>query len=150
MQQQDVQYKEAFTASTNDPQTIKSAVACLRFLLTNATRFQADKNTFSTELEQLGLPKEHSAVLSNVFSESSDRIYGYLSKNTLSVNELINVTSEIPDDCIDCAQFTFDIKNELVNGVPTRTTHKININKTNVKILLNELKTVQNLMEELK
>lgn len=89
-------------------------------------------------------------MLSNVFNENSELIYKHLARNTLTVNELVDVTGGIPDDCIDCAQLTFDFKNELVNGIPTRTAHKINVNKTDVKILLNELKTARNLMEELK
>lgn len=64
------------------------------------------------------------------------------------MNELIDMTYEIPKDVIDCACVTFKLKNELVNGVPTQTTHNINIAKTDIKILLKELKTVRDLMDE--
>lgn len=116
--------------------------------MTNATRFQTDKMTFAAELEQLGLPKEHSTALCTVFNGNTEKLCQYLAKNTLSVNEVTKVTADIPDDGIDCACVTFDIKNELIDGVPMKTTHKININKTDVRILLKEMKTVQNMMEE--
>lgn len=64
------------------------------------------------------------------------------------VNELIDVTYDVPSDAIDCACITFKLKNELVDGVPTETNHQINIGKSDVKILLKELKTVRSLMEE--
>lgn len=68
---------------------------------------------------------------------------------SFSVNELLNESYEIPTDAIDCANVTFNLKNELVDGVPKKTTHKINIGKIEIKMLLNELKTVRNLMSEL-
>lgn len=64
------------------------------------------------------------------------------------VNELIDVTYDVPSDAIDCACITFKLKNELVDGVPTETNHQINIGKTDVKMLIKELKTVRSLMEE--
>lgn len=64
------------------------------------------------------------------------------------VNELIAMTYDVPSDAIDCACITFKLKNELVDGVPTETNHQINIGKTDVKMLLKELKTVRSLMEE--
>lgn len=67
---------------------------------------------------------------------------------SILVNELLNMTYEMPNDAIDCACVTFKLKNELVNGVPAQTTHNINIAKNDIKILLKELKTVRNLMDE--
>lgn len=64
------------------------------------------------------------------------------------VNELIEMTYDVPSDAIDCACITFKLKNELVDGVPTETNHQINIGKSDVKMLLKELKTVRSLMEE--
>lgn len=58
------------------------------------------------------------------------------------------MSTTIPKDTIDCAQLTIDIANELIDGVPTKTTHNININKSDVTILLNELRTIKNIMEE--
>lgn len=61
---------------------------------------------------------------------------------------MVDMTYEIPKDAIDCACVTFNLKNELVNGVPTQTTHNINIAKNDIKILLKELKTVRDCMDE--
>lgn len=68
---------------------------------------------------------------------------------SILVNELTDISYEIPKDAIDCASITFNLKNELVDGVPKDIAHTINIRKTDIKIMLTELKTVRNLMLEL-
>lgn len=64
------------------------------------------------------------------------------------MNELVDMTYDIPSDAIDCACITFKLKNELVDGLPTETTHYVNIAKPDIKILLKEMKTVRSLMDE--
>lgn len=60
------------------------------------------------------------------------------------------MTYDIPSDAIDCACLTFKLKNELVDGVPTETNHNINIGKSDIQMLLKEMKTVRSFMEETK
>ncbi|XP_031635762.1 COMM domain-containing protein 4 [Contarinia nasturtii] len=140
--------KSSFMNNKNDLKSIKSAMSCIRFLLVNATRFQTDESTFSTELQQLGLPTEHSTAICRVFKEQNGSIQEYLTKNSLTVNELIDMTFDIPTDTIDCACIKFKLKNELVDGVPTETNHEINVGKSNIKMLLKEMKAVRSLMDE--
>lgn len=172
--QQEDKLKTSFAANKNDLKSIKSAISCIRFLLVNAARFQTDGTTFSTELQQLGLPVEHSAAISRVFNEQNENIqkhlidtsftgdlsnyflfatflnfhYLYVLDCPFAVNELVDMSYEIPKEAIDCACISFKLKNELVNGVPTQTTHDINIGRSDIKILLKELKTVRNFMDE--
>lgn len=70
----------------NDLKSVKAAMSCIRFLLVNATRFQTDETTFSTELQQLGLPSEHSAAICRVFKDQSNQIQEHLIKNSLTGN----------------------------------------------------------------
>lgn len=58
------------------------------------------------------------------------------------------MTFDIPSEGIDCACVSFKLKNELVDGVPTETNHHINIGKSDIKMLLKEMKTVRSLMDE--
>lgn len=64
------------------------------------------------------------------------------------MNELTEITYDVPSDTIDCACITFQLKNELVDGVPSETSHPINIGKSDVKMLLKEMKAVRSLMED--
>lgn len=169
---QEDKLKSSFAANKNDLKTIKSAISCIRYLLVNAARFQADETTFSTELQQLGLPIEHSAAICRVFGEHNDNIQKHLIETSFTgkiyikiiefsvdlinqtigflvlVNELEDMSYDIPKETIDCACITFKLKNQLIDGVPTQTTHNINITKSDIKILLKELKTVRDVMDE--
>lgn len=59
------------------------------------------------------------------------------------------ISCTIPNDVIDCAQFTFDIANEIVDGIPMKKSHKVNVSKSDIGILLNEMRTIRNLMDEM-
>lgn len=59
-------------------------MSCIRFLLVNAARFNTDETTFSTELQQLGLPTEHSTAICRVFKDQCSNIQEYLIKNSLT------------------------------------------------------------------
>lgn len=61
----------------------KTAIACIRFLIVNATRHNAPDATFDAELQQLGLPKEHSAAICRVHTEYADAVRTFLAENTL-------------------------------------------------------------------
>lgn len=58
------------TFAKTDKAEIKSGFACIRFLLINAARYHVDEATFSAELQQLGLPAEHSNALCRVYFAS--------------------------------------------------------------------------------
>uniref|UniRef100_T1H7K1 COMM domain-containing protein n=1 Tax=Megaselia scalaris TaxID=36166 RepID=T1H7K1_MEGSC len=71
--------KEMFSSSkVANP---KAAIASLRFLLVNASRFNGF--TFGEELQQLGLPKEHSTSLCKVHTENLEAIRKKLKENCL-------------------------------------------------------------------
>lgn len=62
---------------------VKTAFGCIRFLIVNATRYNATDTIFDAELQQLGLPKEHSAAICRVHSEYAEALRTFLSENTL-------------------------------------------------------------------
>lgn len=84
LRHQEDRLKESFAANKNDLKPVKSAISCIRFILMNATRYQTDDATLSAELQQLGLPKEHSTAMCRVFSESSGRIAQHLLDNSFT------------------------------------------------------------------
>lgn len=66
-----------------------------------------------------------------------------------SVNELDGISYTIQKDTVDCALVSVDIANEIVDGMPVKMTHKINITRTDIPILINELKRISQMMEDL-
>lgn len=88
---QEDKIKKSFTTTTttsNEPANVadpmKSAFACLRFLVVNATRYGTDSATFNEEMQQLGLPKEHSAAVCRVRDEYLADITELLRRNSLT------------------------------------------------------------------
>lgn len=85
---------KSFMTNKSDLKSIKSAISCIRYLLVNATRFQTDETTFSTELQQLGLPIEHSTAICRVYKEQSKNTEEFLARNSLTGNFKLVSSSE--------------------------------------------------------
>ncbi|KAE8752891.1 hypothetical protein FOCC_FOCC000236 [Frankliniella occidentalis] len=65
---------------------VQGAVAALRWLLGSASKHSVDADSFSSELQQLGLPREHAQAAAKVFGEHVAAITAHL--KTLSLREL--------------------------------------------------------------
>ncbi|KXJ73071.1 hypothetical protein RP20_CCG016567 [Aedes albopictus] len=136
-----------FGISKGSMDTPKAAFACIRFLLVSAARFNTESSVFGTELQQLGLPKDHTTVMCQVLEDYVSQIRSKLRQSSLTINELESVTCSVPENTIDCVQLQFNIKNEIVNGVPQRTNHAVNINRSDIPVLLKELKSIKTIMD---
>lgn len=135
---QEVKIKEMFSSSkVANP---KAAIASLRFLLVNASRFNADSSTFGEELQQLGLPKEHSTSLCKVHTENLEAIRKKLKENCLKVNELVSVNGKESSEAIGCIELNLEISD------PTNSTKKVLISKRDAKVLLENLKEMKEIM----
>lgn len=120
----------------------KTAIACLRFLIINAARHNTDSSTFGEELQQLGLPKEHSASLCKVHTENLEAIRSKLKEDALKVNELMSVSAVESPSAINCIQLTLDI------GKPTSSKENLLIHKRDAKVLLENLKEMRDIMQK--
>lgn len=125
-------------------ENLKSAYACVEFLLLSAVRHSVTKEVFAVELSQLGFPKEHSMALGKVLDEKASTVKSYLRAKSLTVNELKNVKFSKSDSGIECVKMELNIANEGGN-----VTKEININNEDIPILLKELKIIQSKMNEL-
>lgn len=138
--QQEEKITEMFsTVKGNNP---KTAIACLRFLIINAARYNTESSTFIEELQQLGLPKEHSASLGKVLTENITAIRNKLKEDSLKVNPLINVSAEESPTAISCIELSLQI------GKPIDSTKKVLIHKRDAKVLLENLKEMREIMEK--
>jgi hypothetical protein len=136
-------YISAFEGSLND---LKSSYECIRFLLLSAVRYSVTKDVFSVELQQLGLPKEHSIALGKVFDDKFTIIREYLKRKSLSMNELKGFKISSSEHAIDCMKMELKIDN-CVDG-NDKVTKEINIQKSDIPILLKELKVIRDKMKE--
>lgn len=136
-------FAEAFGGSIDDS---KSAYSCVRFLLLSAIRFGIGKDIFSVELQQLGLPREHSLALGKVLDENSAQLREHLKSKSLAINELADVTCK-ESDGIDCVRLNMEISNHIESG--ESISQSININKSDIPVLLKELRIIKAKMDEL-
>lgn len=131
-----------FDGSTDDS---KSAFSCVRFLLISAVRFNIGKDVFSIELQQLGLPREHSLAMGKVLDEHSTSLTENLKSKSLTINDLMDVKCK-ESDGIDCVKLEMEIKNSISGG---NVFKEINISSSDIPILLKELKIIKSNMDEL-
>ncbi|KAG5679145.1 hypothetical protein PVAND_008736 [Polypedilum vanderplanki] len=140
----ETKYLETFEGKIDD---LKSAYACIRFLLLSAVRFGATKDVFSIELQQLGLPREHSLALGKVLDDKFDALKEYLKSKSLKINELNDVKCFQSPDGIECIKMELKIDNFIDDNA--KVLKEININKSDIPILLKELKIIRAKMDEL-
>uniref|UniRef100_A0A1L8DC73 COMM domain-containing protein n=1 Tax=Nyssomyia neivai TaxID=330878 RepID=A0A1L8DC73_9DIPT len=140
---------EIMSANKMDVRSARSAFSCLRFMITSAVRHNTPPAIFEAELQQLGLPKEHSAAICRTLGEYSEKLQAFLDSQCLSVNELGDVDCVPSDTLPDCVNLHLGIENEIINGMPQKTQHTVTIHKSQLPILIQELKAARDVMEKL-
>ncbi|XP_047593188.1 COMM domain-containing protein 4 isoform X1 [Lutra lutra] len=70
---------------------VKATVAVLSFILSSAAKHSVDGESLSSELQQLGLPKEHAASLCRCYEEKQSPLQEHLRACSLRVNRLAGV-----------------------------------------------------------
>ncbi|KAH8404478.1 hypothetical protein KR222_006165, partial [Zaprionus bogoriensis] len=136
----------SLTASvTNDG---KTAVACVHYMLSNAARYSCSESSFGEEIQQLGLPKEHAAAMCRVLQAHAAAIRQKLIDKSFRINELQSVrnATSLGETPPNCATLELKISQELVDGLPTDTTHILNIECAQLATLLEEMKQARDVM----
>jgi len=130
-----------FTEVFEDLHDLKSAYLCIRYLLLSAVRFDVTSNYFSTELQQVGLPREHSLALGKVLDDNSQQLRQHLKGKALTVNEVQDVKCTKSENGIDCIKMELKLRNP-------DDTREINISKSDIPILLKELRLIKDKINE--
>ncbi|XP_023015810.2 COMM domain-containing protein 4 [Leptinotarsa decemlineata] len=119
---------------------LKACIACLTYILTSAARFSCDSSALQSELQQLGLPREHSISLKRLLDDQIVNLTKKLQAVSLRVNPLDNFSVRVDSD-INCAVLDLTINGEDMSVTLTPFT---------VNVLLENLKGVRKSMAELK
>ena len=70
---------------------IQATVAALNFILTSAAKHDCDVDPVVSELQQLGLPKEHSSTIGKVFGDNKAALRDRLKEKSLKISGGVNV-----------------------------------------------------------
>ncbi|CAG9858223.1 unnamed protein product [Phyllotreta striolata] len=119
---------------------LKACIACISYILTSTTRFNCDSNVLQNELQQLGLPREHSTSLKRVIDDQVSALKEKFKQASLRVNPLEHFSASVDDD-LKCAILELKINGETQNV--TLTPHLVDV-------LLDNLEQVRKKMVELK
>ncbi|XP_043250571.1 COMM domain-containing protein 4 [Colletes gigas] len=123
----------------------KAMVAALELIFSSSARYGVSAADLSSELQQLGLPREHSAAIARLHTDYCPQITVALSSQSLRVSRLSSI--EVLS-CDGLSPFsTVSLKVKKLDGIGENST--INISKDDVQVLLTELRKAKSLMENL-
>ncbi|NXA97453.1 COMD4 protein, partial [Melanocharis versteri] len=134
---------------------VKATVAVLGFILSSGAKANGDSESLSSELQQLGLPKEHASGLCRSCEEKQSPLQDRLRACSLRWSQLGSVhwqvdyslnSSELQEVKKPMVCLTFNVRDrerEKMTAVPAM----LSANK--LRVLLAELKQAQTLMKTL-
>jgi len=70
---------------------IKASIAALTFIISCAAKYDVDAETLANELQQLGLPKEHTTSLCKSYSDAHSKLQEHFRQISLRVSRLDSV-----------------------------------------------------------
>ncbi|TKC43425.1 hypothetical protein EI555_016820 [Monodon monoceros] len=134
---------------------VKATVAVLSFILSSAAKHSVDGESLSSELQQLGLPKEHAASLCRCYEEKQSSLQEHLRACSLRVNRLTGVGWRV--DYTLSSSLLRSVEEPMVHlrlevaaasGAPAQPV-TMSLSADKFQVLLAELKQAQTLMSSL-
>uniref|UniRef100_A0A9L0TCZ7 COMM domain containing 4 n=2 Tax=Equus TaxID=9789 RepID=A0A9L0TCZ7_HORSE len=138
-----------------DSGDVKATVAVLSFILSSAAKHSVDGESLSSELQQLGLPKEHAASLCRCYEEKQSPLQEHLRASSLRVNRLAGVGWRVDYtlsssllQSVDEPMVHLRLEVAAVPGAPAQPV-AMSLSADKFQVLLAELKQAQTLMSSL-
>ncbi|XP_069699315.1 COMM domain-containing protein 4 [Periplaneta americana] len=135
-----------------EPGEVKASVAALLFVLATSARHGIDGDTLSSELQQLGLPREHATALCRVYSDNLTSISNRLKDHSLRLNRLQDVQWRLDTAVLDRDQMAAELRLSLQTQEPASGTcgiHSLNLSAQQLHLLLADLKRAASIMDPL-
>jgi len=134
---------------------VKASIAALHYILCSAGKYGVEGETLSNELQQLGLPKEHSGSICKAYSDNLVSLQTRFKEQSLRLSSLEDVqwrvdyilsSSHLQDVGEPCVQLKLDIKNPDTGAVEPLV---FSADPQKFSLLLAELKQMQSMMASL-
>ncbi|XP_061677488.1 COMM domain-containing protein 4 [Syngnathoides biaculeatus] len=138
-----------------DSGDIKASVAVLSFILSSAAKHDVDSESLSSELQQLGLPKEHTMALCKSYEDKHSAVQEKLRESSLRLGRLEAVSWRVDytlssSEMKEVNQAVVQLKLQAQgaeSGVSESTLVSVSADK--FRVLLSELKQAQAMMNAL-
>ncbi|KAI6078001.1 COMM domain-containing protein 4 [Aix galericulata] len=131
---------------------VKATIAVLDFIFSSAAKHNVDGESLSSELQQLGLPKEHATGLCRSYEEKQSSLQESLRACSLRLSQLDSVSwrvdytlssSELRDVGEPLVHLLLRLRGGTAAAVP------VAVSADKFRVLLAELKQAQALMQTL-
>ncbi|XP_059802145.1 COMM domain-containing protein 4 [Hypanus sabinus] len=138
-----------------DSSDIKATIAVLNFVLSSAAKYGVNGESLSSELQQLGLPKEHAVALCKSYEDKHTVLQDKLKESSLRLNKLDSVSwrvdytlssSEMKEVNEPIVHLKINVKNVDTDAVEPTV---VSVSADKFRVLLAELKQAQALMNAL-
>ncbi|KAH9516500.1 COMM domain-containing protein 4 [Dermatophagoides farinae] len=138
-------------AKLNEEET-KAILAALNFIILSSIKYETDSETLSNELQQLGLPKEHSITLSKAYADKFNEIIQMTREKSLQMNPMLECSYKIISKfnnetmSVHCPSLFLSIRTN-----PTTTTNEtstFHVIPEKLTCLISDLKEVEKMMNE--
>ncbi|XP_029010103.1 COMM domain-containing protein 4 [Betta splendens] len=134
---------------------IKASVAVLSFILSSAAKHDVDSESLSSELQQLGLPKEHATALCKSYEDKHSALQDKLRQTSLRLGRLQSVSWRVDytlssSDLREVNEPVIQLKLQTQGAESGRTeTNVFSVSADKFRVLLAELKQAQTMMNTL-
>uniref|UniRef100_A0A8C1HV91 COMM domain containing 4 n=1 Tax=Cyprinus carpio carpio TaxID=630221 RepID=A0A8C1HV91_CYPCA len=134
---------------------IKASIAVLSFILSSAAKHDVDSESLSSELQQLGLPKEHTTGLCKSYEDKHIALQEKLRESSLRLGRLEAVnwrvdytlsSSQLKQVNEPTVQLRLQAQDPETESTQTTT---VSITADKFRVLLTELKQAQTMMSAL-
>ncbi|XP_066987937.1 COMM domain-containing protein 4 isoform X1 [Macrobrachium rosenbergii] len=143
-----------------DEQGAKAVVAAVRWVLESAAGAGVTANVLDSELQQLGLPKEHATAITKVYTEHQEALQAHLKNASLKVRGGTTWSCEVVGVDIGDGDLSPVVKLNLHNESPsvregeeqeggTETVTSIAMTPDQLQAMIHELTEARQLMEGL-
>ncbi|XP_015364032.1 PREDICTED: COMM domain-containing protein 4 [Diuraphis noxia] len=135
--------KELMDDSKLDVENCKACVAAITYILKNAACHAVPRNYLSNELQQIGLPHEHTSELCRIYLDNLSQITKILKHESLKIGRLNDV------DISKGNNGEYVMKLNYNNSSTFSEENKFTLTKEQIQLLIAEFDEVSNQMNEL-
>uniref|UniRef100_A0A1A8KB99 COMM domain containing 4 n=1 Tax=Nothobranchius kuhntae TaxID=321403 RepID=A0A1A8KB99_NOTKU len=134
---------------------IKASVAVLSFILSSAAKHDVDSESLSSELQQLGLPKEHATGLCKSYEDKHSALQDKLREASLRLGRLNSVSWRVDytlssSELREVNEPVIQLKLQTQRAEPgSSETNVFAVSADKFRVLLTELKQAQAMMNAL-
>uniref|UniRef100_A0A3B5B1M3 COMM domain containing 4 n=1 Tax=Stegastes partitus TaxID=144197 RepID=A0A3B5B1M3_9TELE len=134
---------------------IKASVAVLSFIFSSAAKHDVDSESLSSELQQLGLPKEHTTGLCKSYEDKHSALQDKLRETSLRLGRLESVSWRVDytlssSELREVNEPVIQLKLEAQGAESGSTeTTVVSVSADKFRVLLAELKQAQAMMNAL-